>query len=324
MDLFSVLTLLGGLCLFLFGMEQMGSALQSRAGAGLKTVLGHLTDGRWRGFFTGLTVTAVIQSSSAVTVMVVGFVNAAMMTLRQAIYVIMGANVGTTVTAWIFSLTGLESGNVWVRLLKPTSFTPILALIGIIFRMTAKEQRRRDTGLILLGFAVLMTGMDTMSDAVAPLRDVPAFHEILLWFTNPLLGVAAGALLTAVIQSSSAAVGILQALASTGQVSYGAAVPIVMGQNIGTCVTAMFSAVGTNRAARRAAAVHLGFNVIGTAVWLAAFWVWKLLYPAAWLAESASAWGIAAAHTVFNVLCVAVLMPMSAQLERLAYRLVKD
>ncbi len=324
MDLFSVLTLVGGLSLFLFGMEQMGSALESRAGAGLKTILGHLTGGRWRGIFTGLTVTALIQSSSAVTVMVVGFVNSGVMTLRQAINVIMGANVGTTITAWIFSLTGIESGNIWVRLLKPASFTPVLALVGIILRMTAKDQRRRDTGLILLGFAVLMTGMEIMSDAVSPLRDVPAFHEILLWFTNPVLGVLAGAVLTAVIQSSSAAVGILQALASTGQVTYGAAVPIIMGQNIGTCVTAMFSSVGTNRAARRAAIVHLNFNVIGTAVWLTVFQIGKLLLPMPWLNESVTAWGIAASHTVFNVLCTVLLLPTSSFLERLACRLVPD
>ena len=324
MDLFSVLTLVGGLSLFLFGMEQMGSALESRAGAGLKTILGHLTGGRWRGLFTGITVTAVIQSSSAVTVMVVGFVNSGMMTLRQAIHVIMGANVGTTVTAWIFSLTGIESGNFWVQLLKPSSFTPVLALIGIILRMTGKEQRRRDTGLILLGFAVLMTGMEIMSSAVAPLRDVPAFHQILLWFTNPILGVLAGAAVTAVIQSSSAAVGILQALAATGQVTYGAAVPIIMGQNIGTCVTAMLSSVGTNRAAHRAATVHLCFNVIGTAVWLTVFQLGKLLLPMPWLHESVTAWGIAASHTVFNVLCTALLLPASHLLERLACRLVGD
>lgn len=324
MDLFSVLTLVGGLSLFLFGMEQMGGALENRAGAGLKTILRHLTGGRWRGFFTGLTVTALIQSSSAATVMVVGFVNSGIMTLRQAINVIMGANVGTTVTAWIFSLTGIESADLWVRLLKPSSFTPILALLGIILRMTAKDQRRRDTGLILLGFAVLMTGMEIMSDAVAPLRDVPAFHEILLWFTNPILGVLAGAVLTAVIQSSSAAVGILQALASTGQVTYGAAVPIIMGQNIGTCVTAMFSSVGTNRAARRAAIVHLNFNIIGAVVWLTVFQIAKMLVPMPWLEESVTAWGIAASHTVFNVLCTALLLPASSLLERLACRLIPD
>ncbi len=324
MDLFSVLTLVGGLSLFLFGMEQMGGALENRAGAGLKTILGHLTGGRWRGFFTGLTVTALIQSSSAATVMVVGFVNSGIMTLRQAINVIMGANVGTTVTAWIFSLTGIESADLWVRLLKPSSFTPILALLGIILRMTAKDQRRRDTGLILLGFAVLMTGMEIMSDAVAPLRDVPAFHEILLWFTNPILGVLAGTVLTAVIQSSSAAVGILQALASTGQVTYGAAVPIIMGQNIGTCVTAMFSSVGTNRAARRAAIVHLNFNIIGAVVWLTVFQIAKMLVPMPWLEESVTAWGIAASHTVFNVLCTALLLPASSLLERLACRLIPD
>ena len=324
MDFFDVLTLLGGLCLFLFGMNQMGSALESRAGEGLKTLLGKLTTGKLAGFFTGLAVTAVIQSSSATTVMVVGFVNSGLMSLRQAINVIMGANVGTTVTAWIFSLTGIESSNFWVQLLKPTSFTPILALIGIIYQMFGKTSKKKDTGMILLGFAVLMFGMDTMAGAVSGLRDVPAFREVLLMFSNPILGVLAGALLTAIIQSSSASVGILQALASTGQVTYGAAIPIIMGQNIGTCVTAMISSVGTNRNARRAALVHLSFNIIGTGVWLTVFQIAKIFIDPALLSTGIDQLGIAIAHSLFNILCTLLLLPMSGLLEKLACRLVPE
>ena len=324
MDFFDVLTLIGGLSLFLFGMNQMGTALESRAGEGLKTLLGRLTTGRMAGFLTGLAVTAVIQSSSATTVMVVGFVNSGLMTLRQAINVIMGANVGTTVTAWIFSLVGIEGSSFFVQMLKPTSFTPILALIGVIFQMTGKSSKRKDTGMILLGFAVLMFGMDTMSDAVAGLRDVPAFREILLLFTNPILGVLAGALLTAIIQSSSASVGILQALASTGQVTYGAAIPIIMGQNIGTCVTAMLSSVGTSRNARRAALVHLSFNVLGTAVWLTVFQVVRMILEPAILAAGIDEMGIAVVHSAFNILCTVLLLPLTALLEKLACRLLPD
>lgn len=247
MDIFHALTMLGGLCLFLFGMNFMGQALERRAGGKLRTLLDKMTGSVGAGFLTGLGITAIIQSSSATTVMVVGFVNSGLMTLRQAINVIMGANVGTTVTAWLLSLAGIDGGSVWLQLLKPTSFTPVLALIGIIFYMFCKDSRKKETGSILLGFATLMFGMDTMSAAVAGLKDVPGFAELFLAFTNPLLGVLVGAVLTAIIQSSSASVGILQALASTGQVSYAAAVPIIMGQNIGTCVTALISCVGTNK-----------------------------------------------------------------------------
>ena len=324
MDLFDILTLIGGLSLFLFGMDQMGSALERRAGAGLKAMLGRLTSGKAAGFFTGLAVTAVIQSSSATTVMVVGFVNSGLMTLRQAINVIMGANVGTTVTAWIFSLTGIESSNLFVQLLKPTSFTPVLALVGVICMMTGKTGKRRDTGMILLGFAVLMFGMDTMSGAVAGLRDVPAFRDILLLFTNPILGVVAGAVLTAVIQSSSASVGILQALASTGQVTFGAAIPIIMGQNIGTCVTAMLSSVGTNRNARRAALVHLSFNILGTASLLVVFQVVRSLVALPVLDSGIDQMGIAVVHSAFNILCTALLLPATGLLEKLACRLIPD
>ena len=257
MDLFDGLTLIGGLSLFLFGMSVMGQALERRAGEKLRELLGRLTTNKAAGLLTGLVITAVIQSSSASTVMVVGFVNSGLMTLKQAIHVIMGANIGTTVTAWLLSLAGIDSGNMFVNLLKPTSFTPILSLVGIIFYMFCKNDRKKDTGMIFLGFATLMFGMDTMSGAVSGLRDIPEFQNLFIAFTNPVLGVLAGTVLTAIIQSSSASVGILQALAVTGQVSYGAAIPIIMGQNIGTCVTAMLSAAGANKNAKRAALVHL-------------------------------------------------------------------
>ena len=324
MDIFDVLSLIGGLSLFLFGMNVMGQALERRAGNKLRTLLGRLTTNRMSGFLTGLGVTAVIQSSSATTVMVVGFVNSGLMTLSQAINVIMGANVGTTVTAWILSLSGIDSGNMIVQLFKPSSFTPILALVGIIFYMFCNNSKKKDTGTILLGFATLMFGMETMSAAVSGLRDVPAFQELFIMFRNPVLGVLAGALLTAIIQSSSASVGILQALAVTGQVSFGAAIPIIMGQNIGTCVTAMISSVGANKNAKRAAFVHLSFNIIGTVVWLTVFCIIKALFAPALLNQSASLVGIAVAHSVFNVLCTILLLPMAGFLEKLAQRIVPD
>lgn len=324
MDLFDVLNLIGGLCLFLFGMNVMGQALERRAGNRLRELLGKLTTNKLAGLLTGLGVTAIIQSSSATTVMVVGFVNSGLMTLKQAINVIMGANIGTTVTAWILSLAGIDSGNLFVSLLKPSSFTPVLALIGIVFYMFSKNSRRQDTGLILLGFATLMFGMESMSDAVSGLREVPQFRQMMIAFQNPVLGVLAGAVLTAIIQSSSASVGILQALASTGQVSLGAAIPIIMGQNIGTCVTAMLSSVGTNKNARRAALVHLSFNVIGTVVWLAVFCLVRALVRPVLLDASASLFSIAVVHSAFNVLCTLLLLPMTGLLERLAHRLVPD
>ena len=324
MDIFDFLSLIGGLCLFLFGMNVMGQALERRAGGTLRTLLGKLTTGKAKGFLTGLGVTGIIQSSSATTVMVVGFVNSGLMNLKQAINVIMGANVGTTVTAWLLSLSGIESGNLIVQLFKPTSFTPVLALIGIIFYMFCNSSKKKDTGTILLGFATLMFGMDAMSAAVSGLKDVESFRSLFIAFENPLLGVLAGALLTAIIQSSSASVGILQALAVTGQVSYGAAIPIIMGQNIGTCITAMLSSVGTNKNAKRAAIVHLAFNVIGTIVWLTVFWIIKAIFAPALLNESASLVGIAIAHSVFNILCTALLLPLSGILETVAYRIVPE
>ena len=324
MDIFNVLTLIGGLCLFLFGMNLMGQALERRAGNSLRSLIGRMTDKAAMGFLTGLGVTAIIQSSSATTVMVVGFVNSGLMTLRQAINVIMGANVGTTVTAWLLSLAGIESGNIWISLLKPTSFTPILALIGIILYMFCKDDRKKDTGTILLGFATLMFGMETMSGAVSGLKDVPGFTELFLRFQNPILGVLVGALLTAIIQSSSASVGILQALSFTGQVSYAAAVPIIMGQNIGTCITAIIASVGTNKNAKRAAVVHLMFNIIGVVVLLTVFSIVKAVAAPAILNENVTAYGIAVVHSIFNILCTAILLPMGGWLEKLAVRLVPD
>ncbi|MDD6024702.1 MAG: Na/Pi cotransporter family protein [Oscillospiraceae bacterium] len=324
MNIFDVLSLIGGLCLFLFGMSLMGSALEKRAGSGLKTILGKLTTGKLVGLLTGLGVTAVIQSSSATTVMVVGFVNSGLMSLKQAINVIMGANVGTTVTAWILSLSGIESSNVFVRLLKPSSFTPILALIGIVFYMMGKTGKKKDTGVILLGFATLMFGMETMSSAVAGLKEVPEFRNLLVMFSNPILGVAAGAVLTAVIQSSSASVGILQALSSTGQVTFGAAIPIIMGQNIGTCVTALISSVGANKNAKRAAMVHLCFNIIGTVFWLTVFCVLNAVVQFTFVHSTINQLGIAIVHTIFNVLCTLLMLPATGLLEKLACRLIPD
>ena len=324
MTIFDVLTLIGGLCLFLFGMSVMGDALERRAGGSLKKLLAKLTQNKIAGFLTGLGVTAVIQSSSATTVMVVGFVNSGIMSLKQSIGVIMGANIGTTVTAWILSLGGISGDNIFVQLLKPTSFTPVLALIGTAMLMFGKTSKKKDTGTILLGFATLMFGMDTMSGAVSGLADVPAFRNLFIMFRNPVLGVLAGAILTAIIQSSSASVGILQALSATGQVSYGAAVPIIMGQNIGTCVTALLSSFGTNKNAKRAAIVHLSFNVIGTVIWLFVFSLISSLLKPALLDASASYFGIAVAHSAFNIACTALLLPMSSLLEKLAIKLVPD
>ncbi len=324
MDIFDILNLIGGLSLFLFGMNLMGQALERRAGSSLKMLVAKMTTNRFTGLITGLVVTAIIQSSSATTVMVVGFVNSGIMTLKQAINVIMGANIGTTVTAWILSLAGIESSNVFMRLLKPTSFTPMLALIGIVYYMFSKRDKKKDTGLILLGFAVLMYGMEAMSSSVSGLSEVPQFAQLFLLFKNPILGVLAGATLTAIIQSSSASVGILQALATTGGISYGAAVPIIMGQNIGTCITAILSSFGTNKNAKRAAVVHLSFNIIGTLVWLSVFCIVKLLFAPALFDQSADMFGIAVAHSIFNVLCVVLLFPMAGALERLVCHIVPD
>lgn len=324
MDIFHILTLIGGLSLFLFGMSIMGQALERRAGGKLRSLLSKMTTGKLIGLLTGLGVTAVIQSSSATTVMVVGFVNSGLMTLRQAIHVIMGANVGTTVTAWILSLAGIDSGNVFVRLLKPSSFVPVLSLVGIILYLFIKNPKKKDTGMILLGFATLMFGMETMAGAVSGLKNVPEFTKLFVLFQNPILGVLVGAVLTAIIQSSSASVGILQALAVTGEVSFGAAIPIIMGQNIGTCVTAILSGVGANKNARRTALVHLSFNLIGTVFCLLIFCIVKMVFAPAILSESATLMGIAVSHSVFNIVCTLVMLPLSGWLEKLVCYLIPD
>ena len=309
--------------IFLYGMEVMGSGLSRASGGRLERLLERLTSSRWRAVLLGAGVTAVIQSSSATTVMVVGFVNSGIMKLSQVIGIIMGANIGTTVTSWILSLSGIESSNFFVRLLKPSSFSPVLAALGVVFLMFSKKEKLKNAGMIFIGFAVLMFGMDTMSGAVKPLADVPEFTGILTAFSNPILGVLAGMILTAVIQSSSASVGILQALCATGAVSYGAAVPIIMGQNIGTCVTAMLSGIGASRNARRAALVHLYFNLIGTVVFMLAFYTINAVVPFAFMNDGADAAGIAVVHTVFNIFATLLLLPFSSWLERLACMTIK-
>lgn len=318
MDIFSVLSMIGGLALFLYGMETMGDGLAKTAGGRLEQILEKLTSTPIKGVLLGAAVTAVIQSSSATTVMVVGFVNSGIMKLSQAVGIIMGANVGTTVTSWIVSLAGIESNNILLQFLKPTSFCPILALIGIIFIMFTKDEKKHDIGGILLGFAVLMFGMDTMSNAVKPLADVPEFTGILTMFSNPLLGMLAGAILTAVIQSSSASVGILQALCATGSVTFGTALPIIMGQNIGTCITALISAIGAKKNAKRAAFVHLYFNIIGTVLFMIVFYTLNAFLHFAFLGQATNAAGVAVIHSVFNVIATICLLPFHRLLEKLA------
>lgn len=318
MDIFSILSMIGGLAMFLYGMETMGDGLAKTAGGKLEQILEKLTSTPIKGVLLGAAVTAVIQSSSATTVMVVGFVNSGIMKLSQAVGIIMGANVGTTVTSWIVSLAGIESNNILLQFLKPTSFCPILALIGIIFIMFTKDEKKHDIGGILLGFAVLMFGMDTMSNAVKPLADVPEFTGILTMFSNPLLGMLAGAILTAVIQSSSASVGILQALCATGSVTFGTALPIIMGQNIGTCITALISAIGAKKNAKRAAFVHLYFNIIGTVLFMIVFYTLNAFLHFAFLGQATNAAGVAVIHSVFNVIATVCLLPFHRLLEKLA------
>ena len=324
MSIFNVFSLFGGLALFLFGMDVMGKSLEKQAGGRLQIILEKLSSKPLRGFLLGLLVTAVIQSSSATTVMVVGFVNSGVMQLGQAINVIMGANVGTTVTAWILSLSGIEGDSWWVQILKPANFSPVLALIGIILYMFCKSDRKKDTGSILLGFAILMTGMEAMSDAVAPLSEVPAFTRMFTAFENPILGLLAGAILTGIIQSSSASVGILQALSATGAVSCGSAIPIILGQNIGTCVTAMLASVGTTKNARRAALVHLYFNVIGATGFLVVFYPLRSIFQFQFVELPIDAMGIAVVHTTFNLLATALMLPFARWLEKLAYITIPD
>ena len=320
MNFFDVLTMLGGLCLFLFGMNLMGQGLELSAGNNLRNILTKLTTNTFTGFLTGTLITAVIQSSSATTVMVVGFVNSGLLTIKQSVGIIIGANVGTTITAWILSLGGISGSNGFIQFLKPENFTPILAIIGIYLYMFSKKEKKNNIGLVLLGFSTLMFGMETMSGAVEGLKNADWFREMFIMFTNPILGVLVGTVLTAIIQSSSASVGILQALASaTGRVSYGAALPIIMGMNIGTCVTAMLSSLGANKNGKRAAIIHLSFNIIGTVILMIAFWIYKIALSPAFLNESASFVGIAVSHTAMKIICTAILMPMSGLLVKISY-----
>ena len=322
MDFFDILTLIGGLCLFLFGMNIMSQTLRLKAGQKLDGLLNKLTTRRSTAIGIGFVATALMQSSSATSVLVVSFVNSALMNLSQAINVMIGANVGATVTPWLLSLSGISSASVFLQLLKPSSFTPILALIGVICYMFSKKPGRKDIGMILLGFATLMYGMEIMSGSVTGLRNDPGFHQMLLLFENPILGVAAGLVMTLIVQSSSASIGILQALSATGQISVGAAVPLLMGANIGTCITAVLSSVGGTRNGKRVAIAHVAFNVIGTVVFLAVFCVWKAAAAPAMLGDPVSAWSIAMINMVFKVLCMFLFLPFPDMLERLAYRII--
>ena len=324
MTIFDVLTFIGGISLFLFGMNYMGSALEKKAGGQLSGLLSKFTSNKYTGFLLGLIVTAIIQSSSATTVMVVGFVNSGIMTIAQSVGVIMGANVGTTVTAWILSLTGLSGDSIFIQLLKPTSFTPILALIGIILYMFLKDSKKKDIGMILIGFAVLMFGMDTASDAVSGLKDVPQFTQLFVLFKNPILGILAGALLTGIIQSSSASVGILQALCITGQVTVGAAFPIILGQNIGTCVTALLSSMGANKNAKRAAMIHFNFNLFGSVILMCLFYGLNMVFKFTFIDKAATGVDIAIVHTACNLIVTAVFLPLSNLLEKVSTKMIRD
>lgn len=324
MDIFSVFTLCGGLAFFLYGMTTMSKSLEKMAGGKLERTLKRMTSNPLKSLLLGAGITIAIQSSSAMTVMLVGLVNSGVMELGQTIGIIMGSNIGTTLTAWILSLTGIESESVFVNLLKPENFSPLIALAGIILIMGSKKQRRRDIGRIMVGFSILMYGMELMKNAVSPLADLPEFSSLLTAFNNPLLGVLVGAVFTGVIQSSAASVGILQALALTGSITYGMAIPIIMGQNIGTCVTALISSIGVNRNAKRVAAIHISFNVFGTVICLVLFYGGHAIFHFPFMAASVGAVGIAFCHTVFNVLTTLLLLPFSRQLEKLARRLVRS
>lgn len=324
MSIFDVLALFGGLALFLFGMNVMGDGLTRAAGGKMERILEKLTSTPIKGVLLGAAVTAVIQSSSATTVMVVGFVNSGIMKLRQAVGIIMGANIGTTVTSWILSLSGIQGDSIWIQMLKPSSFSPILAVIGIAFLMFSKNEKKHDIGMIFLGFTILMYGMDAMSGAVAPLADVPEFANVLLMFSNPVLGMLVGTLFTAIIQSSSASVGILQALCMTGAVTYGTALPIIMGQNIGTCVTALLSSIGAKKNAKRAAFVHLYFNLIGTILFMIVFYSINAFVNFGVLQDMATPAGIAVIHSIFNILTTIVLLPFGKGLEKLATLTIRE
>ena len=324
MDIFSLFTLCGGLAFFLYGMTTMSKSLEKMAGGKLERLLKRMTSTPLKSLLLGAGITIAIQSSSAMTVMLVGLVNSGVMEIGQTIGVIMGSNIGTTLTAWILSLTGIESESVLLNMLKPENFSPLFALAGILLIMGSKKQRRRDVGRILVGFSILMYGMELMKDSVSPLADMPEFSQVLTAFQNPLTGVLVGAVVTGIIQSSAASVGILQALALTGSITYGMAVPIIMGQNIGTCATTLISSIGVNRNAKRVSVIHIAFNVIGTAVGLALFFGGNLIFHFAFLDEATGAVGIAFCHTVFNVFTTALLLPFSRQLERLARRMISD
>ena len=324
MTIFNFLSLIGGLALFLFGMNVMGSGLEKMGGGKFESVLEKMTNNRIKGVLLGAGVTAVIQSSSAVTVMAVGFVNSGIMALNQVVGIIMGANIGTCITSWLLSLTGIESSNVFLTMLKPSTFSPILALIGIVLYMFCKSEKKKELGSILLGFSTLMFGMEAMSGAVAPLESDPAFTGVFTMFSNPILGVLVGMILTAIIQSSSASVGILQALSATGAISVGAAFPIILGQNIGTCVTALISSIGTNKNAKRTAVIHLTFNIIGVVCGMALFYGANAIFHFAFLDKAVNGADIAAIHTAFNVFCTVLLFPFGKQLEKLSCLIVRD
>ena len=324
MDIFSVLNLVGGLALFLYGMNLLGDSLEKLSGGKLESILEKLTAKPIMAVLLGAGVTAAIQSSSATTVMVVGFVNSGIMKLRQAVYIIMGANIGTTATSWILSLSGLESDSLLVSLFKPTTFSPLLAFIGIVFLMFSKKEKKHNIGGLLIGFAILMTGMEGMSNAVSGLKDIPGFTDLFTMFSNPILGMILGAVLTAIIQSSSASVGILQALCATGAVNFSAAIPIIMGQNIGTCVTALISSIGAKKNAKRAAFVHLYFNIIGTILFMIIFYALHAVIHFSFMGHAANAAGIAVVHTVFNVTATLMLFPFGGMLEKFACLTIRD
>lgn len=324
MSIFSVLTLLGGLAIFLYGMTVMGDGLEKSSAGKLKTILENLTSNPFKSVLLGAGVTAIIQSSSATTVMVVGFVNSGIMKLSQSVGIIMGANIGTTVTAWILSLAGIESDNFFLSIFKPVNLSLIMAVVGVIPIMFSKSSRKKDIGSILLGFALLMIGMNMMSESVNPLSDMPEFQSILLLFSNPILGVMMGAVLTAIIQSSSASVGILQALATTGKITYATAIPIILGQNIGTCITAILSSIGANKNAKRAAVIHLCFNILGTLAFLIIYYGVSLFVDYSFSGATVSPAGIAIVHTTFNVFSTLIMLPFTKQLEKLAYVIIRD
>lgn len=324
MDIFAVISLIGGLALFLYGMNIMGEGLEKLAGSKLEKIFEKLTSNKFKGLILGMTVTAIIQSSSTTTVMLVGFVNSGIMKLSQAIPIIMGSNIGTTITSWILSLSGLESDNFFIKMLKPTSFSPIIALVGIILIMTKKSDKAKVIGNALLGFSILMFGMNTMGSAVEPLSEVPEFREVMAKFSNPFLGVIVGAVLTAIIQSSAASVGMLQSLSNANLITFGSAIPIILGQNIGTCATALLSCIGANKNAKRVAIVHLFFNVIGTVVFLAIFYTLNAFFDFAFLNDNVSSFNIAVVHTIFNVVATIIMFPFINLLEKLAYLVIKD